>query len=83
MVVIRLSRFGTNKRPFYRLVVLDKNKPRDGSHLEQVGHFEPLKKEKNFTLKWDRIQYWLKQGAQPSDTVRKLIKVQEKGGANT
>ena len=74
-VKIRLARHGTKKRPFYRIVVADNESPRDGRYLENVGTYNPLRDPVEVTLKTDRVQYWLQQGAIPSDTVRSILKV--------
>ncbi len=71
---IRLSRYGAKKSPFYRVVVADRRYARDGRFLEIVGSYDPQKGIAEATLKADRIQYWLGQGAQPSDTVRQIIR---------
>ena len=73
---IRLKRIGRRNRPFYRLIIIDSRKRRDGSAIEQVGWYDPLKKDKetNFSLKEDRIIAWLQLGAQVSDPVNKLMK---------
>jgi len=73
LLTIRLTRKGSNKRPDYRVVVTEKSAPRDGRFLEIVGHYHPKCNPAQVTLKMDRIQYWLSKGAQPSDTVRRLI----------
>jgi small subunit ribosomal protein S16 len=73
-VVIRLARHGTKKKPFYRIVVADGESPRDGKYLENVGTYDPLIDPAKVTLKTERIQYWVDQGAKPSDTVRSLLK---------
>ena len=73
-VKIRLARHGAKKRPFYRIVVADGESPRDGRFLENVGTYNPLKEPAEVTLKSDRIEYWLGQGAIPTDTVRSLLK---------
>lgn len=71
---IRLKRFGSKKRPYYRIVVMDSRTPRDGRALEEVGLYHPIEiDERQITLKEDRIRDWLDKGAQPSDTVRKLL----------
>jgi small subunit ribosomal protein S16 len=72
MVKIRLTRLGTHKRPFYRVVVLDSRKARDGAHLEQIGYHDPLKKDTKIDLA--RVDYWVGVGAQTSDTVAALVK---------
>ncbi len=73
-VKIRLKRFGTKKRPYYRIVVMDSRTPRDGRTLEEVGLYHPIEAEdKQVTLKEDRIKDWLSKGAEPSDTVKKIL----------
>ena len=72
--VIRLSRYGAKKKPFYRLVVADKRKPRDGRFIEVVGHYDPQKGVDQADVKADRVQHWLSCGAQPSDTVKQIIR---------
>jgi small subunit ribosomal protein S16 len=75
MVVIRLSRGGTNKRPFYKVVVADRRASRDGCYLERVGFFNPIAagKEKRLELNRERVNYWLSKGAQPSERVASLL----------
>ncbi len=73
-VKIRLARFGAKKKPFYRIVVADGRYPRDGRFLENVGTYDPMKEPTEVTLKKERIEYWLGQGATPSDTVGSLLK---------
>ncbi|MBW2368006.1 MAG: 30S ribosomal protein S16 [Deltaproteobacteria bacterium] len=73
-VKIRLARHGAKKRPFYRIVVADGEAPRDGKFLEIVGTYNPRPDPVEVTLKKDRIDYWMGQGAIPSDTVKSLIK---------
>lgn len=73
-VKIRLSRIGTKKRPMYRLVVTDSRAPRDSSNIEIVGHYNPNVKPRELKIDQERIDHWLKKGAQPSETVRTLIK---------
>ncbi len=73
-VKIRLARHGAKKRPFYRIVVADQESRRDGRFIEIVGTYNPLKEPADITLKNDRIDYWLGQGAKPTDTVRNIIK---------
>lgn len=74
MVVIRLARGGAKKRPFYRVVAADKRMPRDGRFIELMGTFDPRADKNSINLKIDRIDHWLKIGAQPSDTVKGIIK---------
>jgi small subunit ribosomal protein S16 len=73
-VKIRLARHGAKKRPFYRIVVADNECPRDGRFLEKVGTYNPLQDPAEVTLKTDRIQYWLENGAIPTNTVKNLLK---------
>ena len=74
MVRIRLARHGAKKKPFYRIVVADKECPRDGRFLENVGTYDPLQDPVKVTLKEERIKYWMDKGAIPSDTVKSLFK---------
>ena len=73
MVRIRLTRRGAKKRPFYRVVAADSRAPRDGRFIEQLGYYDPMKTPKDIKLDLERIDYWISQGAQPSDTVNHLI----------
>jgi small subunit ribosomal protein S16 len=73
-VSIRLRREGAKNRPYYKVVVADSRSPRDGKFIEIIGTYDPKKPDHNSTLKLDRIDHWISQGAQPSDTVRSLIK---------
>ena len=73
-VKIRLKRFGSKKRPYYRLVVMDSSAPRDGRALEEVGLYHPIEqKDAQLRLKEERIKEWIAQGAQPSHTVKRLL----------
>jgi len=75
LVRIRLTRQGSKKRPYYRVVVQDSRKPRDGATIEEVGYYHPINVEgKQISLNTDRINYWVGVGAQPSETVKKLLK---------
>ena len=74
MVKIRLRRMGAKKKPFYRIVVADSRSPRDGRSIEEVGTYNPLTDPAEVTVKVDRVQEWIKNGAQPTDTVRALLK---------
>ena len=76
MVVIRLRREGTTKRPTYRLVVTDSRNPRDGRFIEAVGHYNPRSNPPSIVLKEEAILSWMGKGAKPSDTVVKLLKKQ-------
>lgn len=80
MVVIRLSRGGTNKRPFYAVVVADSRAARDGSYLERVGYFNPIatRGEKRLELNRERINHWVALGAQPSERVGHLLREMDK-----
>ena len=73
-VRIRLARHGAKKKPFYRIVVADSESPRDGRYLETVGTYNPLLDPAEITVKPERVQYWLEQGAIPTDTVKSLLK---------
>jgi small subunit ribosomal protein S16 len=73
-VKIRMKRVGAKNAPYFRIVVADSRSPRDGKFIEEIGSYQPLKKGDNFTLKLDRAQYWVSNGAQPSDTVASFIK---------
>lgn len=77
MLAIRLARTGKKKQPHYRIVVLDKRKPRNGRTVEVVGTYEPLKKPAAIQLDAERVKYWLSCGAQPSDTVRSFLTAQK------
>jgi small subunit ribosomal protein S16 len=73
-VVLRLSRAGTHKAPFYHVVATDSRRPRDGRYLEDVGMYDPTKKPEVLKLKADRVEHWIKAGAKPSQTVAMLLK---------
>jgi small subunit ribosomal protein S16 len=81
-VSIRLRREGALNRPYYKVVVADSRSPRDGKFIEIIGTYDPKKPGHNSMLKIDRAEYWLARGAQPSDTVRSLIKKNKKQAAN-
>jgi len=72
-VKIRLARYGSKKRPFYRIVAADIENPRDGRFLEILGTYNPLKDPAEVTLQTERVQYWLDQGALPTDTVNNIL----------
>ena len=74
MLMIRLARFGSKKKPTYRVVVIEKERARDGRAVEIVGHYNPVSQPQVVSLKLDRIEHWMKSGAQPSDTVARLMK---------
>jgi small subunit ribosomal protein S16 len=73
-VAIRLRREGNRNSPYYKVVVADKRSPRDGKFIEIIGNYDPKKAGTNFTVKLDRIDHWVKNGAQMSDTVRSMVK---------
>ena len=77
VLTIRLARIGKKKKPFYRVVVIERTRPRDGRVKELVGTYDPLKKPAEIKLNADRIKYWMGLGAQPSDTVRSFLKQQK------
>ena len=79
MLAIRLMRMGAKKRPSYRVVVKEKLSKRDGAYLENLGTYNPIGKEgAEINLNSERVQYWLSKGAQPTETVRRLIKQNSK-----
>jgi small subunit ribosomal protein S16 len=73
-VVLRLSRAGTHKAPFYHVVATDSRKPRDGKYLEDVGIYDPTQRPERIELKTERIEHWLKVGARASQTVTAVLK---------
>ena len=77
MLVIRLTRIGARKKPRYRVVVIEKERARDGRPVEIVGFYNPMTNPSTIDLKHDRVDYWIGKGAQPSDTVRGLMKFQQ------
>ena len=78
MVKLRLMRMGKTKQPTYRIVAADSRSPRDGRFIEIVGHYDPRANPGKVVLKSDRVSYWISKGAQPSDTVKSLIKGHKK-----
>jgi small subunit ribosomal protein S16 len=74
MVKIRLARHGAKKRPFYRIVAADSRAPRDGRFLERLGSYDPTQEPALIEIKQDKLAKWLKNGAQPTGTVARLIK---------
>ena len=74
MVKIRLRRMGAKKAPYYRIVVADSRFPRDGRVIEEVGIYNPSSDSDKLTVDMERVKYWISNGAQPTDTVRGLIK---------
>jgi len=83
MVVIRLSRSGAKKRPFYNVVVADQRSPRGGRYIEKVGYFNPVAsgQDVKLQLEIERVNHWISQGAQPSDRVASLMKQHQNGQA--
>jgi len=77
-VSIRLRREGAKNRPYYKIVVADSRSPRDGKFIEIIGTYDPKIPGSNSSLKLERAEYWISKGAQPSDTVRSLIKKNKK-----
>ncbi len=73
-VVLRLSRAGTHKAPFYHVVATDSRNARDGRYIEDVGVYDPTQKPERIVLKADRVEHWIKAGAKPSQTVAMLMK---------
>jgi small subunit ribosomal protein S16 len=80
-VSIRLRREGAKNSPYYKVVVADRRSPRDGKFIEIIGTYDPKIPGRNSTLNIDRVEYWISKGAQPSDTVRSLIKKNKKPAA--
>lgn len=76
MVKIRLKRIGAIHRPYYRIVVIDSRKARNGRAIEEIGTYHPIEKERQISLSKERAQWWLQRGAQPTDTVKRLLTTQ-------
>ncbi len=74
MVKIRLRRMGAKKAPYYRIVVADSRSPRDGRCIEEIGSYNPLTDPATITIDTEKAQQWIKNGAQPTDTVKALLK---------
>lgn len=81
MLSIRLRRTGTTKRPYFRIVVADSRKPRDGRFVEVLGHYDPQRDPVVVKIDAERATYWMGKGAQPSDTVRSLLKQDAKSAS--
>ena len=77
MVKIRLRRMGAKKAPYYRVVVADSHSPRDGRFIEEIGTYDPLTTPITIDIDMERAKYWIANGAQPTDTVRELLKKAE------
>ena len=74
MVKIRLRRMGAKKAPYYRVIVADSRSPRDGRSIEELGTYDPHAESDKIKIDMERVNYWIANGAQPTDTVRGLIK---------
>ena len=74
MLAIRLARFGSKKAPTYRVVVIEKDRARDSRAVEVVGHYNPCSDPAAVVLDHERLQFWIKNGAQPTDVVKRLVK---------
>ena len=74
MVKIRLRRMGAKKAPYYRIVVADSRSPRDGRFIEEIGMYDPMAEGEKIKVDMERAKYWISNGAQPTDTVRGLLK---------
>ena len=81
MLAISLMRTGAKKRPSYRIVVKEQRSKRDGAYLENLGTYNPTRQPAEVNLKLERVRHWITNGAQPTETVRRLIKVSEKAQA--
>ena len=77
MVAMRLARIGSKKRPFYRIVVIEKRKARNGRFLEVLGQYNPIANPAQLEINAERAQYWLSKGAAPSETVRSILRKKE------
>lgn len=75
MVKMRLKRMGAKKAPFYRIVIADSRSPRDGKFIDQIGYYDPTKEPADLRIDEESAAKWLSNGAQPSDTVKKLLKI--------
>lgn len=75
MIKIRLKRLGAKKAPFYRIVVADSRSPRDGRFIEEIGYYNPLTQPAEINIDAEAAKKWLANGAQPTDTVKKLLKI--------
>lgn len=74
MLAIRLTRMGAKKKPFYRIIVTEKRSKRDGRFIENLGYYDPCSKPANIKFNSERVNYWIERGAQPTDTVRNILK---------
>ena len=78
MVKIRLRRVGAKKAPFYQIIVADSRSPRDGKYIEQIGTYDPMKQPSEIKLDKEKVEYWIKNGARPTEVVGKLININSK-----
>ncbi|HQR36773.1 MAG TPA: 30S ribosomal protein S16 [Blastocatellia bacterium] len=83
MLSIRMTRLGAKKRPFYRIIVTERDAKRDGRFVEIVGHYDPIATPPVIKIDRDRYDYWMSKGAKPTDTVRRCLKTQEKAARAT
>ncbi len=74
MVVIRLTRFGGKKKPYYRIVAVDREKPRESRYIELLGQYNPLTDPAQIKIDMEKYNQWMQKGAQPSETVKSLVK---------
>jgi small subunit ribosomal protein S16 len=81
LLAIKLMRTGAKKRPSYRVVVKEKQSKRDGAYLEKLGTYNPTRQPAEINLNAERVRYWIEKGAQPTDTVRRLIKQSARAAA--
>ncbi len=79
MLTIRMRRLGAKKRPFFRVVVTERRRPRDGRVIEVLGHYDPVQEQEKLNLNRKRLEHWLSKGARPSDTLRTLLAQQSAG----
>jgi small subunit ribosomal protein S16 len=82
-VRVRLTRVGSNKNPIWRVVVADQRSPRDGRFIESIGHYNPQTDPSTIVIDEERLRHWLGRGAQPSGTVKKLMKARAAGAAES
>ena len=80
-VRVRLTRVGSKKNPIWRIVVADQRSPRDGRFIEMIGHYNPQTEPSEIVIDDERMRHWLAHGAQPTNTVKKLMKAKAKGGS--
>lgn len=78
-----MKRIGATNSPYYRIVVADSRSPRDGKFIEEIGTYQPLKRDHNYTLDLERANYWLSRGAQPSETAASLIRKAKRAAPQT